>query len=154
VHVKVGTRPRTCLPSTSWNRQTAGNGVAAKIRTETIPKIGSNVRFGLPTEKHSERADVFRSSPKNGRWFSRPKQTSRGSNVMENSTNDRFAPKAALGRLEIQLPLYPRKQTRLGNRGMSEKCQHRTFSLTTIVASQPGITSLGFGEETLIDYLR
>ena len=25
------------------------------------------------TEKHSARADVFRSSPKNGRWFSRPK---------------------------------------------------------------------------------
>ena len=35
----------------------------------------------------------------------------------------RFAPKAALGRLEIQLPLYPRKQTLLGNRGMSEKCR-------------------------------
>jgi hypothetical protein len=36
--------------------------------------------------------------------------------------NGRFAPKAALGRLEIQLPLYPRKQTLLGNRRMSEKC--------------------------------
>jgi hypothetical protein len=33
-------------------------------------------------------------------------------------TMGRFAPKAALGRLEIQLPLYPRKQTQLGNRGM------------------------------------
>ena len=40
--------------------------------------------------------------------------------------NGRFAPKAALGRLEIQLPLYPRKQTQLGNRGMSEKCQEQT----------------------------
>jgi len=37
--------------------------------------------------------------------------------------NDRIAPKAALGRLEIQLPLYPRKQTQLGNRGTSEKCR-------------------------------
>jgi hypothetical protein len=26
------------------------------------------------TEKHSERTDVFRSSPENGRWFSRPKR--------------------------------------------------------------------------------
>jgi hypothetical protein len=34
------------------------------------------------TEKHSARAHVFRSSPKNGRWFSTPK-TLRGSNVME-----------------------------------------------------------------------
>jgi hypothetical protein len=34
------------------------------------------------TEKHSARADVFRSSPKNGHCFSRPK-TLRGSNVME-----------------------------------------------------------------------
>jgi hypothetical protein len=25
------------------------------------------------TEKHSARADVFRSSPKNGRWFRHPK---------------------------------------------------------------------------------
>ena len=33
----------------------------------------------------------------------------------------RSAPRAALGRLEIQLPLYPRKQTQLGHRGMSEK---------------------------------
>ena len=35
------------------------------------------------TEKHSARADVFRSYPKNGRWFRRPKQTLRGSNLME-----------------------------------------------------------------------
>jgi hypothetical protein len=32
------------------------------------------------TEKHSARADVFRSSSKNGRWFRRPK-TLRGSQV-------------------------------------------------------------------------
>jgi hypothetical protein len=31
--------------------------------------------------------------------------------------------------LAVQLPLYPRKQTQLGNRGMSEKCQ-RTNPLT------------------------
>jgi hypothetical protein len=41
----------------------------------------------------------------------------------------RFAPKAALGRLEIQLPLYHRKQTQLGNRSMSEKCPTRTSIL-------------------------
>jgi hypothetical protein len=32
-----------------------------------------------------------------------------------------FAPKTALGGLEIQLPLYRRKQTSLGNRGMSDR---------------------------------
>ena len=36
--------------------------------------------------------------------------------------NGRFAPGAALGGLEIQLPLYPRNRTQLGNRGMSEMC--------------------------------
>ena len=40
----------------------------------------------------------------------------------------RFAPKAALGRLEIPLPLCPRKQTRLGNRGMSVSCHERTHA--------------------------
>jgi hypothetical protein len=39
----------------------------------------------------------------------------------------RFAPEAALGGLEIQLPLYPRNRTQLGNRGMSEMCQKRTL---------------------------
>jgi hypothetical protein len=34
----------------------------------------------------------------------------------------RFAPKAALSGLEIQLPLDPRKQTQLAVRGTSEKC--------------------------------
>src|SRR3981189_178577 len=34
------------------------------------------------TEKHSARADVFRSSPKSGRWLSTP-QSLRGSNVMD-----------------------------------------------------------------------
>jgi transcription elongation GreA/GreB family factor len=38
--------------------------------------------------------------------------------------NGRFAPNAALGRLEIQVPLCLRKLTRFGNRGMSEKCQN------------------------------
>jgi hypothetical protein len=37
-------------------------------------------------------------------------------------TNVRFAPEAALGRLDIQLPPYPRNRTQLGNRGMSEMC--------------------------------
>jgi len=37
-----------------------------------------------------------------------------------------FAPEAALGGLEIQLPLYPRKLTQLRNRGMSEMCQYAT----------------------------
>jgi hypothetical protein len=41
------------------------------------------------------------------------------------------APKAALGKLEIQLPLYPRKQTQLGNRGTSEKCQRATSEART-----------------------
>jgi hypothetical protein len=40
--------------------------------------------------------------------------------------NGSFAPEAALGGLEIQLPLYPRKLTQLRNRGMSEKCQKPT----------------------------
>jgi hypothetical protein len=40
-----------------------------------------------------------------------------------NSGTNAFAPKAALGVLEIQLLLYPRKQTQLGNRGMPEMCQ-------------------------------
>lgn len=39
--------------------------------------------------------------------------------------NGGFAPKAALGEFEIQLPLYPPKQTHLGNRVRSEKCQNR-----------------------------
>ena len=30
------------------------------------------LRYGAQTEKHSARADLFRSSPKNGRWFSMP----------------------------------------------------------------------------------
>jgi hypothetical protein len=38
---------------------------------------------------------------------------------VEIDLNVRFAPEAALGRLEIQLPLYPRKQTQLVNRGKS-----------------------------------
>jgi hypothetical protein len=38
----------------------------------------------------------------------------------------RFAPKAALGEFEIQLPLYSQKQTQLGSRGTSEKCQTLT----------------------------
>ena len=46
-----------------------------------------------------------------------------------------FAPEAALGGLEIQLPLYPQKQTQLGNRGMSEKCQKETRALQQISAS-------------------
>jgi hypothetical protein len=33
--------------------------------------------------------------------------------------------KLPLAGAEIQLPLYPRKQTQLGNRAMSEKCQIR-----------------------------
>src|SRR5882762_10040423 len=37
------------------------------------------------------------------------------------SMNGRFAPEAALGKLEIRLPPYPRKQTQLGNHGMSEE---------------------------------
>jgi hypothetical protein len=40
-----------------------------------------------------------------------------------------FAPQAAPGETEIQLPLYPRKQTLFGNRSRSEKCQTRTSSL-------------------------
>jgi hypothetical protein len=40
-------------------------------------------------------------------------------------TNGRFAPEAALGKLEIRLPPYPRKQTQLGNHGMSEARQQR-----------------------------
>jgi hypothetical protein len=43
--------------------------------------------------------------------------------------NDRFAPEAALGGLEIQLPPYPRNRTQLGNRGMSEMCQYRPKGL-------------------------
>jgi hypothetical protein len=39
-----------------------------------------------------------------------------------------FAPEAALGGLEIQLPPYPRNRTQLGNRGMSEMCQKRKWS--------------------------
>jgi hypothetical protein len=35
--------------------------------------------------------------------------------------NGRIAPEAALGGIEIQLPLYPQKQTQFGNRGTSEK---------------------------------
>jgi hypothetical protein len=38
--------------------------------------------------------------------------------------NGNFAPGAALGGLEIQLPLYPRNRTQLGNRGMSEMCDN------------------------------
>lgn len=41
----------------------------------------------------------------------------------------RFAPEAALGGLEIQLPPYPRNRTQLGNRGMSEMCQYRPKGL-------------------------
>jgi hypothetical protein len=43
--------------------------------------------------------------------------------------NGRFAPKAALRRLEIQLPLKRRKRTHLGNRGMSEKCHKQTHAV-------------------------
>jgi hypothetical protein len=43
--------------------------------------------------------------------------------------NGRFAPEAALGGLEIQLPPYPRNRTQLGNRGMSEICQYRPKGL-------------------------
>lgn len=43
--------------------------------------------------------------------------------------NGSFAPEAALGGLEIQLPLYPRNRTQLGNRGMSEMCQYRPKGL-------------------------
>jgi hypothetical protein len=46
-----------------------------------------------------------------------------------NSTNDRFAPEAALGGLEIQLPPYPQNRTQLGNRGMSEMFQYRPKGL-------------------------
>jgi hypothetical protein len=51
-------------------------------------------------------------------------------------------PKAALGRLEIQLPLYPRKQTRLGNRGMSEKCQSRRFDCVPPTSALPPSTDI------------
>ena len=36
--------------------------------------------------------------------------------------------KLPLAGAEIQLPLYPRKQTQLGNRAMSEKCHERTHA--------------------------
>jgi hypothetical protein len=42
--------------------------------------------------------------------------------------NGSFAPVAAPGGIEIQLPLSPRKLTRFGNRGMSEKCQKQKSS--------------------------
>jgi hypothetical protein len=40
-----GTRPRKCLLSTSWKETAAADGVAAKIQTETIRKIGSRFPF-------------------------------------------------------------------------------------------------------------
>jgi hypothetical protein len=46
--------------------------------------------------------------------------------------NDRLAPEAALGGLEIQLPLYPRKLTQLRNRGMSEMCATNGHSINLI----------------------
>ena len=52
--------------------------------------------------------------------------TSEGHFITANCANGRFAPEVALGGIEIQLPLHPRKQTQFGNRGMSEKCQFRT----------------------------
>ena len=47
----------------------------------------------------------------------------------------RFAPEAALGGLEIQFPLYPRKLTQLRNRGMSEMCHFRTHASQQIAPS-------------------
>jgi hypothetical protein len=53
-------------------------------------------------------------------------------------------PKAAFGGLEIQLPLYPRKQTQLGNRGMSEKCRYccKSRNRTTQKISRKSISGL------------
>ena len=49
------------------------------------------------------------------------------------SVTGRFAPQAALGEMRIQLPLYPRKLTRFGNRGMPEKCQQATSNTFRVV---------------------
>ena len=43
------------------------NAICGAKTNGIMPELGQ-------TEKHSERTDVFRSSPENGRWFSRPKR--------------------------------------------------------------------------------
>jgi hypothetical protein len=50
--------------------------------------------------------------------------------------NGSFAPEAALGGLEIQLPLYPRNRTQLGNRGMYEMCQQRTSATRRLLTQK------------------
>ena len=45
------------------------------------------------------------------------------------SMTGRFAPGAALGELEMKPPLYPRRQTQLGNRGMFENLPIGDISL-------------------------
>jgi len=45
------------------------------------------------------------------------------------SMTGRFAPGAALGGLEMKPPLYPRRQTQLGNRGMFENLPIGDISL-------------------------
>ena len=59
--------------------------------------------------------------------------------------NGRFAPKAALGRLEIQLPLYHRKQTQLGNRGTSEKCTTGLMHCSKAPSLEDNVSSLQKG---------
>src|SRR5882762_2194375 len=60
------------------------------------------------------------------------------------SPDGRFAPKAALGGLEIQLPLYPRKQTQLGNRGMSVVGNFRTCRDFRVESAFGGKAEVGF----------
>jgi hypothetical protein len=53
-----------------------------------VTALGRGSICGLgQTEKYSARADVFRFSPKNGRWFSAPK-TLRGSEAMERGRHE------------------------------------------------------------------
>ncbi len=59
--------------------------------------------------------------------------------------NGRFAPQAALGETEIQLPLYPRKLTQSGNRGMSEKCSERKSNSAKRI-DYLNATALSFGK--------
>jgi hypothetical protein len=51
---RSGTRPRKCLPSTSWRRQTAGNGEAAKFKLRLLPKLGPMLPLGQPPKSQDE----------------------------------------------------------------------------------------------------
>jgi hypothetical protein len=66
--------------------------------------------------------------------------------------NGSFAPEAALGGIEIQLPLYPRKLTQRGHRRMSEKCQERDATrIRQLTAALEAWTSiLRFGGDLFV----